>query len=93
MLLFVLNPLQVIIHLRVQAPPLFARKAKNRVITAYPVLDRIVQVESCFGFLPSALDFCTFSGVALLQLVEADEGGCAEEVAEDGFAAGFEEAG
>lgn len=93
MLLFVPNPLQMIIHLRVQPPPLIARKAKGRVIAAHPTLDRIVQVQSCFGFLPQVLDFCTFPGVALLQLVEAHEGGCPEEVAEDAFAAGSEEAG
>lgn len=93
MLLFMPNSLQMIVHLREQRLPLFARKAKDWVITAHPALDRIVQVGSCFGFLPYLLNVFAFSGFALLHFVEADEGGCAEEIAEDGFAADFEEAG
>ena len=87
------NPLQMVIDLRMQLLPIFARKAKNRVIAAHPALDQIMQVEGIFRFPTQVLNDLAFADFAFQRFVEADEGGCAEEVADHGFPAGFEEAG
>lgn len=76
-----------------QRLPLLAREAENRVIAAHPALDRVVQVGHCLCVLSQVFDPCAFPSVAFLHLVEADEGGGVEEVADGGLAAGFEEAG
>lgn len=93
MLLPVLDPLQMVIHLRMQRLPPFARDAENGVVAAHPALDGVVQVERRFRFSAQGLDPVAFPRFALAHAVEADEGGGADEVAEDGSAAGFEEAG
>lgn len=93
MLLSMPDPLQMIIHLRVQRFPPFAREAENRVIAAQPALHRVVQVESRFGVFSEVFHPLELSGFGFQRLVEADEVGCAQEVAEEGFAADSEEAG
>ena len=72
---------------------MLARKAKDRVITAHPALDQIMQVEVLFRFPTQVLNNLAFARFTFQRFVEADEGGCPEEVADHGFPAGFEEAG
>lgn len=76
-----------------QPLPILARKAENRVIASQPLLNQIMQVGILFRFSTQVLDDLAFARFAFERFVEADEGGCAEEVADHGFSAGFEEAG
>lgn len=97
MLLPMPDPLQMVIHLRVQGLPVLARDAEDGVVAAHPALHAVVQVKGRFGFLAEALDgvevpgFLAFGG----RFGGVGAGGCGggEEAAEEGAVAEVAEGG